>query len=523
LPSTSSAYEPAEESASDDELDNWEPTEASIVVVAGEVSETSFEDDQSRTEPEVEVVEMPEPASKPTQLKQWTAPTQLHTPPHSHSSIDQPITGCLDIPLSDPPSSPRQPRNPPARRRTRSVSVSPKKSQTQAPKAKALAPPQIQVPEILEITDDEEPELGLSRTVPPISPYPPLLSSLPPIVRARSQALSIIPQVVITTLPSHLKHTKTGSESPSSKPSQGFPTKSTKKSVISEALSKIGSPTKTPNKSTFLKPSPKTSPTKKTTQTPKYPQPAKKAEKRTESKTKTTLCRAQSISHEEDRDSLVDDALSTIPRELSPELGETPVLASKGSAVLRASNSPPRTRKSQKRKRSSSPHDSHTLAQGFENDLQERATSGSRGTTTGEGLLIYFYRTMSYLHQSERVMFPALRQRGLRENQDVLLHPRTAKIQALMKTWPIAPAMHLDVLPPSRPLQTFSQATHMPARLTLLECILPWPITGPSRSLPQLCSNSQHCFGHHQHILVQLLRCTPIHQHIIDTRLLDQT
>lgn len=122
----------SEYSESDDELDNWEPTEASLVAIArNHVSETLSVDDYSDSESEVEIVSVTKflPDKQPIQA------IQLHTPPHSYSSADRSITG---IPLPHPPSTPTRPSNPPCARRGRIDSSFPQKPQIYHSKPRSL-------------------------------------------------------------------------------------------------------------------------------------------------------------------------------------------------------------------------------------------------------------------------------------------------------------------------------------------------------------------------------------------------
>lgn len=184
-PTSSSVYQSGgEESFSDDELDNWELTEASRVVVTDDTRDFPLPDEES--ESEVEIVESSVPVYEPVQPeKKPTSPTQLHTPPNSHSSVGLRKIDRTIIP-SPRPSSPQRLARPPPTAQTKSAPASPVKPR--AANAKMQTPRRrAHTPEVIDISDDdgENPEPGSSRTPYSPSPSPP---SPPPPVRARSSA-----------------------------------------------------------------------------------------------------------------------------------------------------------------------------------------------------------------------------------------------------------------------------------------------------------------------------------------------
>ncbi|KXN93412.1 hypothetical protein AN958_00336 [Leucoagaricus sp. SymC.cos] len=369
LPDTS--YESGQEDpASDDELDNWEPTEASMVVVAGTVLGAPSIDGGSDVESEV-VVETPEPVSNPPP-KQRTPPAQLHTPPHSHSSVDQPIMGCIEIPLPSPPSIP--PHSEP--RRPRKASVSPKKPEAPAAKSKTRTPRrQVPTTEVIEFTDDEAVEAVPKKVPSSVSPPPspvPVPSSLPPIVRARSRAQSLVPQVVISTLPPRLeKSNKTTVDSPAK----------SKKPTRSTAPSKSAVPSNPPKRTTRLESPSKASPVKKSSQKTKSVQPEQKAAK---TKTKSRSVRhSPSLSEDEEFQVSQDKTSSIILRKPNPEVSGRPVTPVTAAPVPRVSSSLPRIRTSHKRKRSSSVYEANAQQQVADKTTRESTTSQSRVTKTG--------------------------------------------------------------------------------------------------------------------------------------------
>jgi len=222
LPSTSSTV-CSENPESDDELNNWEPTEATKVDVArDEVPESRFANEYSDSESEVEIVELS--VEKSLSDQQPTQVLQLNTPPRSYSSADQLTTGC--IPLLHPPSTPTQPGNRSRTKRDRNYSVSPQWSHTYHSKLRspissrrAKTPP-----DVLELTDDEE-KNSEPKSSCAASPTSPSLTSLLPIVspiqRPRSRKRHLIPEVLITTLPPVMKQSKDKGESSGPKSNLG--------------------------------------------------------------------------------------------------------------------------------------------------------------------------------------------------------------------------------------------------------------------------------------------------------------
>ncbi|KAJ3568753.1 hypothetical protein NP233_g5509 [Leucocoprinus birnbaumii] len=363
VPGTSSSYDSAAEySGSEDELDNWEPTEASRVIVACEASESLSVDEGSGFESEIEIVDEPPSFPQILSLRKRTPATQLQSPPHSYtSSVDQPITGCIEISLPPPPSTPARSAGPQAARQARStLCFAPEKQPIKIPKYHITTAQQRanNSLEVIDITDDDEETESQSYTAAP-SPSPPPSPPLSPIKRVRSR---LVPEVVITTPPPRMSRIKdTIGESPS-KPKSTSPVKSTKQTIISEALSKTASPMKTPRKTMPLVPGLKASPAKKPTQKTESTETLKKSEMVPSSRKRLPSRRTPSSLHEDQERDKRNRNPSAPKRTLSPEIGDRPAspdLSTVRSSARRASSSPPNTRVSRKRKRSSSQHEKH--------------------------------------------------------------------------------------------------------------------------------------------------------------------
>ncbi|KAF9454793.1 hypothetical protein P691DRAFT_770315 [Macrolepiota fuliginosa MF-IS2] len=337
-PTSSSVYESArEESLSGDELDNWEPTEATMVVLTND-EQHSPPDEESEYESEIEIIESPAPPHKAAQHeKKRTPPAQLQTPPNSHSDTNPPYT------MPSPPRlpSPQLPIDIPPAQRIKDNTTSSLKSRTKVPK---VQPPPLRAPtpEVIDITDseNEDPAPGLIQTSYSPSPSPPPPPSPP--VRARSRAQSIVPQVVISTLPPRLAQSKDTSSGPKSQ--SNSPVKRVKKS-LPELL-------------------PKTSPAKKPTPKPKSPQLPKKSHKATGSKSANGLGphKIQPEPLDEGRDAFGGGSPVVNFRKFNPEIRErhiTPVLPADKPPRPRTGETLPtsRTQTSHKRKRSSSEHE----------------------------------------------------------------------------------------------------------------------------------------------------------------------
>lgn len=483
--SESAPEEPTSDNDLDDELDNWEPTEASMVFVAKDDQDSSQGDE---SESDVEVIESPASVYKPVPPKQPT-PAQLHTPPRSHSFADPPN---LD-PIPSPPRlpSPQPPFDPPPATRTREAPLSPLQPQIRASGTQSLRVRAL-TPEIIELTDDELAEAPSQPIYPP-SPSPP---SSPPPVRARSPVPSGVPEVVISTLPPRLAQTKQTIKPAALEPESTPLVKRTKKLVSPETP--VGS-----------------SPSKKSTSKSKFSQLAKKVNDSTE--LKATRGRVTALVGEQETPKSVTCGASS--REISPEIGEHPTSIPSVSSPSppQLSKSPPKKRTSHKRKRSSSEHETIT----HEKVQKDLLPSKPRRTTKGEEAL------------SNPV--PPWLTRATQDGQVVLFHPapRGALCQGPNTYLMIAPIQVLKktrttstirgVLPLSLLALMSNHRTCLMLRpITTLECIHLLVIPGRNRLSLKPCTNSPHCSGH-QVIQVQLLLCIPTLPPTIDIRPSDRT
>lgn len=254
LAGTSSTVCPGN-SESDDELNYWAPTEASEVGIArDEVPESRSADEHSDSDSEVEVVELF--VEKSLSDKQPTQVLQLHTPPRSYSSADQLTTGCIEVPLPHSLSTPTRPGNRSHTKRDRNYSVSPQWSHTYHSKLRspissrrAKTPP-----DVLELTDDEEEnsEPKSSRAASPTSPLPTSLlpTIVSPIQRPRSSKRRLIPEVLITTLPPHMKLSQDKGDSSGPKSNLSPSRRPSNPSISSGTLLGNVTPKKSPKKLT---------------------------------------------------------------------------------------------------------------------------------------------------------------------------------------------------------------------------------------------------------------------------------
>ncbi len=324
-----------------------------MVVVASNTQNPISSEDE--LESEVEFVESFVP-QKPSQVKRRTPPTQLHTPPLSHSSADAPEPRHT-IPSPPRPSSPYVPAQSIPPMTTTPTPVSPVKPRF----LKQRSP----TPEVIEISDDDIPALGRTSYSP--SPPPPPPPSPPSVVRARSRAFSVVPEVVIRTLPPRLSPTKPNAPPQRSQPN--YPIETTR--------------TKSPSP----EPPAKASPTKKSvTRKPKSPQ--KITEKGVRSRSRTQAVRTRSVSRDEGKDASKGDSSSKNLLHPTSEIGEEPttsIPAASKPIPLRGKSSP-RNRTSQKRKRISSEHETSPLPYVPTTASKGKTGAKPREVTNGEAL-----------------------------------------------------------------------------------------------------------------------------------------
>lgn len=352
---SSSVYESAQEDPTsgdelDDELDNWEPTEANIVVVASGAQSSSEDESES----EVEFIETYVPP-KPSPVKRRTPPTQLQTPPLSHSSVDVPNPRHA---ISSPRPLSHLPVDLIPAAATTKISASPDKPKTLRRRSIRRSP----TPEVIEISDDEFPALGLTSYSP--SPSPPPVPPPPPLslARARSRALSLVPEVVIRTLP------------PPPAPAEPDVPR----------LSRPGPPVKSarekppPQKSAV-----KASPPKK---------PARKSSgitgKTAESKGKSQKVLQVQSTLQNGREKTPKGDSSSGVLSISPEIGEQPATPTPaGQTVKPPGRSSRRDRTSQKRKRTSSEHETPPPPTVPSDVSKGKATMKPHEVTNGEALV----------------------------------------------------------------------------------------------------------------------------------------
>ncbi|EKM79365.1 hypothetical protein AGABI1DRAFT_128521 [Agaricus bisporus var. burnettii JB137-S8] len=393
----------------DDELDNWDPIEGSKIIPIRDLTSSpqvgvSKSDDK--------IVEIPASHLKSTSNKQRMPVVQMYTPPPSHS-----------LPNSSDSDHDFSPRLSPADHvlgssyipEAKGISLPPSPSKSHSTGTQSIGA-QAQAPEIIEISDDESPEHPSRLTKSPSSPPSP--SPVRPLVRNRRQ--SVVPQVVITTLPprpaqikrnapatilntsnsiTSTKRTQKSAASKSSvKPTQSA--NSMKKVAISGTPSKPPQSAKAANKaaatgasSNSITPAnrlKKTTPATTPAKLPKVPKSVQKFSKTSgHAKTKTTVPQTIASGPHPEDDQVASDSTASDSqhRGVSPEAGDQPTIPpslANRPKEPQASKSPPAKRKGYKRKRSSSVFEVADSAK-VEEDLSSPHKAISKGETISYG------------------------------------------------------------------------------------------------------------------------------------------